>query len=199
VKKEQSIAIAVGISIAVIILVVLLISSPKSEQVDRNNMSNNQELDLGKKLDNQEINAEIKAKYDKIEKNKLINNTTWKPKDPEWQASGPFQIDDSKYAIGQKIFLVIGDLDPKEKGQIVFLRQSNATHYTVYMSIPFDGAKKSQFNFYLEPKILKDRGICTVDDLSKKWTLNFRGTDWPNLNFEITKEIVPGTDVTPAC
>ncbi|EPA05173.1 hypothetical protein [Candidatus Nitrosarchaeum limnium] len=79
------------------------------------------------------------------------------------------------------------------------MRPLNATHYTVYLTIPFDGAAKSAFNYYLEPQISKTRGICSVDDLTGKWVMVFRGTNYPNLNFEITKDVVPGTKIDPVC
>jgi hypothetical protein len=86
---------------------------------------------------------------------------------------------------------VIGDLAKDEKGQAAFMRPLNATHYSVYLTIPFDGEKKSEFNYYLNPQISKTRGICSVDDIAGMWTIVFRGTDYPNLDFEITKDIVP--------
>ena len=42
-----------------------------------------------------------------------------------WQSSGPFEIDRTKYLIGEKIFIRIGELDTNEKGQIAFLRPLN--------------------------------------------------------------------------
>ena len=56
--------------------------------------------------------------------------------------SGPFQIDKSQYLLGENIFVRVGNLAPNEKGQIAFLRPMNETHYSVYTTIPFDGAKK---------------------------------------------------------
>ncbi|MBI5859289.1 MAG: hypothetical protein HZB73_00830, partial [Nitrosarchaeum sp.] len=90
-------------------------------------------------------------------------------------------------------------LNENDKGQIAFMRQLNETHYSVYLAIPFDGAAKPEFNYYLEPHILKDKGICSVDDIIGKWAVVFRGTDYPNLYFEITKDVVPGTDIEPVC
>jgi hypothetical protein len=199
VKKELTIGIAVGVSIFAIILAIVLISSPKSDTEDIAitpviNVTNNVQV-----VDNQTLNIEneIQKKLDKIEKIKLENE--YSPKEREWLTSGPFQIDRSKYAIGEKIFLIIGGLNENEKGQIAFMRPLNATHYSTYLGIPFDGAAKPEFNYYVEPQISKIKRICSVDDLIGKWTVIFKGTDYPNLNFEITKDVVPGTDIEPVC
>ena len=197
-KKGLTIGITVGVSIFVIILAIILISSPKSDVKDVaitpvTNVTNVQIVN------NQTLNVEteIGKKLDEIEKINLENE--YSPKEREWQTSGPFQIDRKQYAIGEKIFLIIGGLNADEKGQIAFMRPLNATHYSVYSSIPFDGAAKPEFNYYLEPKLSKASGICSVDDISGKWAVIFRGTDYPNIYFEITKDVVPGTDKEPVC
>ena len=66
-------------------------------------------------------------------------------------------------------------------------------------SIPFSDAQKSGFNYYLEPQISSHRGICSVEDIAGDWFLIFRGTNYENLNFEITKRVVPGTDIETVC
>jgi len=118
----------------------------------------------------------------------------YRPKDREWITSGPFQIDRSEYLLGEKIFVRIGGLEYEEKGQIVFLRPLNNTHYSVYLTIPFDGANKSAFNYYLEPQLSKNRELCTAEDFIGDWRVVFRGTDYPNLEFKITEEILPGEE-----
>ena len=78
---------------------------------------------------------------------------------------------------------------------------SNGTHYTVYLSIPFDGADKSAFNYYVEPDLSALKKICTVDELIGDWKIVFRGTDYPDLEFKVTEEILPGDepDYEPVC
>nr|WP_297472715.1 hypothetical protein [Nitrosopumilus sp.] len=136
-------------------------------------------------------------KLDEIEKTNLENE--YLPKEREWIASGAFRIDQSQYAIGEKIFLVIEGLNENEKGQIAVMRPLNATHNSAYLTIPFDGSVKPAFNYYIEPQISKIKGICSVDDMIGNWVIVFRGTDYPNLNFEITKDIVSGTNIEPVC
>ena len=147
----------------------------------------------------EEISPEIQERLDEIEKQNLENE--YKPKDREWITSGPFQIDRSEYILGEKIFLRIGGLQFEESGQVVFLMPSNGTHHTVYMSIPFDGADKLAFNYYLEPDLSKANGICSVDDLVGTWKVVFKGTNYPNLEFKVTEEIIPGDepDYVPVC
>jgi hypothetical protein len=182
--------LAIGIGIFAIVLAIVLISSPKSNVIEV-------EDTLDKEVTPETEIPEIQEKLDEIEKINVENE--YSPKEREWITSGPFQIDRSQYAIGEKIFLVIGGLDVKEKGQIAVMRPLNDTHYSVYLTIPFDGTQKPVFNYYLDPQISKTRGICSVDDLIGKWAVVFRGTEYPNLYFEITKDVVPGTNVEPAC
>ena len=189
-KKGRSVGIIAGVSVFVIILAIILISSPKSNVIEVEDA-------LDKEIKPETETTEIQEKLDEVEKINLENE--YSPKEREWITSGPFQIDRSQYAIGEKIFIVIGGLDVNEKGQIAVMRPLNDTHYSVYLTIPFDGAAKPAFNYYLEPQISKIRGICSVDDIIGKWVMIFRGTDYPNLNFEITKDVVPSTDVEPVC
>jgi len=180
--------IAGGIGILAIISV-LLIPSQESDVAEV-------EDTLDREIQPIEI-PEIQEKLDEIER--IANETDYKPLPREWQTSGPFQIDRNEYAIGEKIFLRIGGLEFDEKGQVAVMRPLNATHYSVYITIPFDGSKKGGFNYYVEPQLSKTRGICSVDDVIGKWSLVFRGTNYSNLDFNITDRIVPGTNVKTVC
>lgn len=146
-----------------------------------------------------DIASEVQEKIDEIKKAKEENE--YSPKDREWLTSGPFQIDRSEYVLGEKIFLRIGSLPDDSKGQVAFLRPLNSTHNSVYITVPFDAAKKSAFNYYVEPQLSKNRGLCTVDDFIGEWTVVFRGTNYPNLKFEITQNMLPGTEDSfqPVC
>ena len=148
---------------------------------------------------NEEMTPQVQEKLDEIEKINLENE--YSPKDREWITSGPFQIDRSEYVLGEKIFLRIGGLSYDEKGEAVFLRPLNSTHYSVYLTVPFDGSDKSAFNYYLQPQLTKLRGFCTVNDFIGDWRVVFRGTDYPNLEFKITEDILPGDDedFEPVC
>jgi len=150
-------------------------------------------------IPNEDVTPEVQEKIDKIEKVNLENE--YSPKEREWITSGPFQIDRSEYVLGEKIFLRMGGLSHDEKGQIAFLRPLNSTHYSVYLTIPFDGSDKSAFNYYLQPQLSKIRGFCSADNFIGDWRVVFRGTDYPNLEFKITKDILPGDEENykPVC
>jgi len=135
---------------------------------------------------------EIQEKYDKIEKNNLDNQYT--PQQREWIASGPFQIDRSEYVLGEKIFMRLSGLLPNEKGQIEFWRPINNTHYSTYISVPFDGMDKGGFNYYVQPQISKTRDICSANDIIGEWIIVFSGTQYSNLNFKIINQTIPGDE-----
>jgi hypothetical protein len=180
--------IAIPIVIGIIIIVGIIAMT--------NQESNTMEVEdtLNKELQPEEITPEIQEKIDDLE-------NEYTPKEREWITSGPFQIDRSEYVLGEKIFLRTGGLGYDEKGQVAFLKPLNSTHYEVYLTIPFDGSDNSAFNFYLEPQLSKLKGYCSADDFVGDWKVVFRGTDYPNLEFKITEDILPGEfeDYQPVC
>jgi len=190
-KKYYSMIITSSIVVGVILLIAtfyytqeselneaIMIEAPNFEQ-NLNNSDTGEITDIAKKLDDIE---------------KKANDNSYTPAPREWITSGPFQVDRSKYLMGEKVFIKIGGLDVKEKGQIAFLKQTNDTHYTVFQTIPFDGAKKSLFNYYTDIKLSKVLGLCSVDDILGEWTVVFRGTDYADIKFEIINEILPGEE-----
>lgn len=143
--------------------------------------------------------TEIQEKLHDIEDAAAENK--YLPKPREWITSGPFQIDRSEYILGEKIFMRVNTLGWNEKGEAVFLRPLNSTHYSVYLTIPFDGSDVESFNYYLGPKLSKINKYCSIDDFVGDWRVEFRGTDYPSLKFKITKEILPGEEESyqPVC
>ena len=131
-----------------------------------------------------------------IEIEKQIDETTgdFSPTSREWLTSGPFQIDKSQYLLGENIFVRITNLAQNEKGQIAFLRPMNETHYSVYTTIPFDGAEKNSFNQYFTPDLSRALKICTVDDLVGTWKVVFQKTNYENLSFKILNKTLPGSE-----
>jgi len=119
----------------------------------------------------------------------------------EWITSGPFQIDRNEYVLGEKIFVRVGGLSSEEKGQIAFLRPLNDTHDKVYLTISFDGSERNGFNQYFQPQLSKSSGFCTVDDFVGEWRVVFRGTEYADLTFKITEDIIPGDESSyePVC
>lgn len=191
VNNKIVIPIAVG-AIIVMIGIISIINQESNQMEVEDTM--NREL-----IPEEEISPEIQEKLDEIEKINLENE--YSPKDREWITSGPFQIDRTEYVLGEKIFLRIGGLGFDEIGQVAFLRPLNTTHYEVYLTIPFDGSDKPAFNYYLQPQLSKARGFCSVDDFIGDWRVVFRGTDYPNLEFKITEQILPGDEESyqPVC
>jgi len=185
--------VIIGIPVAVAIIVGILVMAMISNQ-------NPERMEVEDTLDKEILpddTPEVDKKLEEIEKIAGENEYDVLPR--EWQTSGPFQIDRSEYALGEKIFLRIGGLKFEDKGQVAVMRPLNATHYAVYLTIPFDGTQKPAFNYYLDPQLSKARGLCSVDDVLGKWALVFRGTNYPNLNFEIVNKTVPGTNWEPVC
>jgi hypothetical protein len=178
-KKDQTLGIVGGI-IAVIIISVIFVQlflADESPDVEDKIILTN-ETD---KINN--IDQEM------LPRNKTVY--TVPPRD--WQVSGPFEIDRTQYALGEKIFLRVGALEPAEKGQVTFLRPLNDTHQKVYFTIPFDSSKPS-FNQFFQPSVAKVKGICSKDDLIGNWTVVFQGTNYANIKFEIINLIVPGDE-----
>lgn len=190
---NSKIAIPILIGIIVVIVGIVVITNQESNIIEVEDA-------LDKELTpNEEETPQVQEKLDEIAKVNLENE--YSPKDREWITSGPFQIDRSEYVLGEKIFLRIGGLSYDEKGEAVFLRPLNSTHYSVYFTIPFDGSNKAAFNYYLQPQLSKNKEHCTVDDFIGDWRVVFRGTDYPNLEFEITEDILPGDEKNfePVC
>ena len=81
------------------------------------------------------------------------------------------------------------------------MRPINDTHRTTYMSIPFDGAQKESYAYYLEPKLEKDKGICSIEDLVGVWSIVFYETEYTNIEFEIKNQISDWDERTfePVC
>lgn len=192
VNKVIPIVIGIVIAIAAISTIfVINFEDPKNMEVEDT-------MDRELRPD-EEITPEIQERLDEIEKTNLENEYTPKPR--EWLTSGPFQIDRSEYVLGEKIFLRIGGLEENEKGQVSFYRPQNNTHSTIYLTVPFDGTDKPAFNYYVQPQLSKNNGICTTEEFIGTWTVIFRGTNYQNLEFKITDEILPGDEESyePVC
>jgi len=143
--------------------------------------------------------SEIQSMLDKIKADKIENDNSYQPYVPtqrEWIQSGPFQIDKSEYALGEKIFVNIINLNKNAKGTMVFTKIINSTHIFEYKKITFDGSKPQQ-NFYIGVHLFELRKICTVDQLLGDWELRFVNDSenvFDKLDFKIKNQIIPGQE-----
>jgi len=189
----KKIYISIIIGIIIVIVGVTALTNQESDIMEVEDI-------LDRELNpNEEIIPEIQERLDEIEKANLENKYVQKSRD--WITSGPFQIDRSEYVLGEKIFVRVNGLDFEEKGEIAFFRPLNDTHQKVFITIPFDETDRNSFNRYFQPQLSKINGYCTVDSFVGDWKVVFRGTDYPNLEFKITKDILTGDeeDFEPVC
>ncbi len=174
----------------VITIVVIIFNLTQNEIVDEQVV----EIENSSKI----VELLDKIKNDKRENAKSDNPHL--PKEREWIASGPFKIDRSEYLLGEKIFVTIDTLNVDEKGKVVFLRPVNSTHYSPYHSMPFDGSSQRN-NYYFTPDLARFEGICNTDELIGNWKVVFLGTEYLDLEFKVTKEIITGFEerYEPVC
>ena len=178
----NSLKIVIPIFVAITIVIIIF-------NLTKNEVSEERVLEL---KNSSEINKLMdKIKMDKTKNNELEN--PFIPKEREWITSGPFKIDRSEYLLGEKIFVNIDGLQINEKGKVVFLRPINSTHYSSYHNMIFDGTGQRS-NYYFTPDLSITRGICNTDDLIGNWKVVFQGTEYSDLKFKVTEEIIPGNE-----
>ena len=192
-NAKKVIFVSIPILIVIFSIVLIQIESSKDNEI-LNIIEEEQSLNFIETIDKteNEILSEISEKYEKIENDYEYDE--FFSRDREWEKSGPFSIDRTEYALGEKIFFRAEEIAPSENGQIVFLRTLNQTHYKVWTSYEFDGMEKYSFNIYFEPAISKTKNICSKDYLVGKWVIVFRNTNYENLYFKIIDKIVPGDE-----
>jgi len=183
------------IPISVIITIVIVVFTLTQNEIIEKQTS----LEIS---DSSEISnsSEIQSMLDKIKADKIKNDNSYQPYVPtqrEWIQSGPFQIDKSEYALGEKIFVNIINLNKNDKGTMIFTKIINSTHIFEYKKIQFDGSKPQQ-NFYLGIHLFELRKICTVDQLIGDWELRFVNeseNQFDKLDFKINNQIIPGQEI----
>ena len=157
------------------------------------------------KNENENISLEIIDYGNLIQKNEvykeMIETGEYQIRDREWQSSGPFSIDRYEYALGEKIFLNVEGLQFSDKGQVIFFRPLNATHYKIWKTFAFDGSIKDAFNIFFNPSLLKPQEICDVNDLIGDWRIEFSNTNYNPIYFKIFNVTVPGDEryFIPVC
>ena len=146
---------------------------------------------------------EISSMLQKIEDDKIENEQSenpYKPKEREWNSSGPFKLDRSEYVLGERLFVNLDYVDKNTKGDMIFTKIINNTHAYEYKKIKFDGSKP-QHNFYIGMNLNMPRGLCNVDQLIGNWELRFEGTNYESIKFKVLDEILPGSErlYEPVC
>lgn len=167
--------------VAIAVIGTIISINQVSDTLEKNNVKNIETNSSD--LENPE------EKSDGIEE--IESENKYKPKPREWITSGPFQIDRSEYALGEKIFLRVGGLS-NEKGEIIFHAPVESLDNSIYIKVPFDGKTKPAFNYYFEPELSKSRGFCTADEFIGEWIVTFSGTSYDSIKFKITDTVLPG-------
>ena len=113
-----------------------------------------------------------------------------KPENPfkDWNRVGPFAVNKHEYKIGESVFFIAENLDPSDSGNAVFVLPNGTK---AYLSLPFDGNKKSGFNYYFKPSVSAARKICSTNDLIGEWTVVFKGTQYSPIKFTFINETLP--------
>ena len=157
------------------------------------------------KFQNDEITLEILEDDITIQKKeiykRMIETGKYEIRDREWQTSGPFSIDRYEYALGEKIFVSVEGLQFSDKGEMIFFRPINDTHYKIWKTYPFDGSFKDAFNVFFNPSLLKPQMICDTNDLIGDWRMEFSNTNYNPIYFKIFNLTVPGDEryFVPVC
>ena len=205
-NKKIIISISILITISIIIFSLSQSGIIEEKELSQNEVIEEKELSQNEVIEEKELsqNEVIEEKLKRIVEEKMKNDQStnpYIPKEREWIKSGPFMIDRSEYLLGEKIFINIVDLDENTKGQMIFVKSINMTHFFEYKKISFDGSLKNNGNLYLPIHLNYLRGICTTDQLVGNWGILFEGTSIQPLTFILKDEIVPGQEETykPQC
>ena len=109
----------------------------------------------------------------------------------EWLTSGPFSVREYQHKLGENIFVVAYGIAPYEKGTIRVYTPKNIE----YISYPFDGSTKSEFNVYFKPDTTPKKDRCSPEDFVGAWTMKFEGVSYPPIQFEFLNEYLVGAEV----
>jgi hypothetical protein len=102
--------------------------------------------------------------------------------------SGPFTLDKNQYNLGEKIFITVKELQPEDKGQMIFFRPLNSTSWSNYKTLDFNGNSKENFNLYFQPQLSEMKKLCSTNELVGTWIVKFIGTDYSDINFKIINQ-----------
>jgi len=109
-------------------------------------------------------------------------------KEFEYLTSGPFSVIEYQHKLGEDIHIITHGIAPTEKGTIRVYTPKNVE----YVSYPFDGSVKSDFNVYFKVTTSARKDRCSPDDLIGIWTMRFEGVPYPPIQFEFINEYILG-------
>jgi hypothetical protein len=119
-----------------------------------------------------------------------LYNEQKKPVPQVWVTSGPFSINKNQYKIGEIVFMVVSGLNPSEAGNITIVDPKGGT----YDTIPFNGTRKSSFNYYFKPNTQRLENLCNPTDLVGNWYIMLKGVPYKSIPFKIINDWIPGTE-----
>ena len=111
--------------------------------------------------------------------------------------SGPFEINNGTYKLGEYVFMVVTGLQPTDAGNILVF----APNGKVTTVVPFNGTLKSDFNTFFKPNTDVRTNLCTPQELVGNWTIEFQGTTYRSIQFQVINEWIPGSqaEIKNAC
>lgn len=115
----------------------------------------------------------------------------------EGVTSGPFEINNETYKLGEYVFMVVTGLQPTDVGHILVF----APNGRITTVVPFNGTLKSDFNTFFKPNTDVRTNLCTPQDLVGNWTIEFQGTTYRSIQFQVINEWIPGAqaEIKKAC
>tara|TARA_B100000686_G_scaffold314970_1_gene361459 strand:+ start:518 stop:1048 length:531 start_codon:yes stop_codon:yes gene_type:complete len=106
------------------------------------------------------------------------------------QLLGPLQINKDKYLLGENVYVILKDLNPEDKGSVLFLTPENK----IYIEWGFDGSVQDSQKKYFKPQLLKSKQLCEKEQLVGVWTVMFRDYEMSKIYFEVLPDILPNEE-----
>jgi len=100
------------------------------------------------------------------------------------------KINKDKYLVGEKVFFSVQGIPMGLKDAVNFYTPEG----NLFIQYEFDGNEKSNFKHYWKPSLNKRLDICDVEQLMGEWTVLFAGLPDEKLHFQVTNEILPGSE-----
>ena len=106
------------------------------------------------------------------------------------QILGPLQINKDKYLLGENVYVILKDLNPRDQGAVQFFTPGGI----LYDEMGFNGGERDFQKKYFKPQLLKGKNLCDKEDLVGVWTVNFRGYESSKLYFEVLPDTLPNQE-----